>query len=97
MATLNLLRAFTTGGFAALYDSLGSLETLGACRRGYFIEGLGGAQFALPGAVERLRARGGDDGRPPLVLGVTATMGFASAGSISAPPPSVYRLAALGP
>ena len=26
------------------------------CRRGYFIEGMGGAQFALPGAVERLRA-----------------------------------------
>ena len=33
-----------------------SLETLGVCRRGYFVEGLGGAQFALPGAVERLRA-----------------------------------------
>jgi ATP-dependent Lhr-like helicase len=32
------------------------LETLGVCRRGYFIEGMGGAQFALPGAVERLRA-----------------------------------------
>ena len=31
------------------------LETLGACRRGYFLEGLGGAQFAMPGAVERLR------------------------------------------
>ena len=33
-----------------------NLETLGVCRRGYFIEGMGGAQFALPGAVERLRA-----------------------------------------
>ncbi|PZS13197.1 MAG: DEAD/DEAH box helicase, partial [Solirubrobacterales bacterium] len=32
------------------------LETLGVARRGYFVEGLGGAQFALPGAVERLRA-----------------------------------------
>ena len=32
-----------------------ALETLGACRRGYFVEGLGGAQFALGGAVERLR------------------------------------------
>ena len=31
------------------------LETLGLCRRGYFVEGLGGAQFALGGAVERLR------------------------------------------
>jgi ATP-dependent Lhr-like helicase len=45
------------GGFAMLYDSFSGLETLGICRRGYFIEGMGGAQFALPGAVERLRAR----------------------------------------
>jgi ATP-dependent Lhr-like helicase len=45
----------TTGGFAALYPALRDLETLGACRRGYFIAGLGGAQFAAPGAVERLR------------------------------------------
>jgi ATP-dependent helicase Lhr and Lhr-like helicase len=44
------------GGFALLYDSFVQLETLGVCRRGYFIEGMGGAQFALPGAVERLRA-----------------------------------------
>ena len=44
------------GGFAMLYDTLCQLETLGVCRRGYFIEGMGGAQFALPGAVERLRA-----------------------------------------
>jgi ATP-dependent helicase Lhr and Lhr-like helicase len=44
------------GGFAALYPELCKLETLGVARRGYFVEGLGGAQFALPGAVERLRA-----------------------------------------
>ncbi len=44
------------GGFAALYPALSALETLGVARRGYFVEGLGGAQFALPGAVERLRA-----------------------------------------
>ncbi len=57
-----------TGGFAALYDSLAQLETLGICRRGYFIEGLGGAQFALPGAVERLRAQRDLDQAPALVL-----------------------------
>ncbi|MGD0199066.1 MAG: DEAD/DEAH box helicase [Solirubrobacteraceae bacterium] len=56
------------GGFAALYDSLTQLETLGIARRGYFIEGLGGAQFALPGAVERLRAQRELDAAPPLVL-----------------------------
>jgi ATP-dependent helicase Lhr and Lhr-like helicase len=44
------------GGFALLYDAFSQLETLGVCRRGYFVEGMGGAQFALPGAVERLRA-----------------------------------------
>jgi ATP-dependent Lhr-like helicase len=44
------------GGFAMLYDTFANLEVLGVCRRGYFIEGMGGAQFALPGAVERLRA-----------------------------------------
>ncbi|MGA2320462.1 MAG: DEAD/DEAH box helicase [Solirubrobacteraceae bacterium] len=44
------------GGFATLYETFSNLETLGVCRRGYFIEGMGGAQFALPGAVERLRA-----------------------------------------
>jgi ATP-dependent helicase Lhr and Lhr-like helicase len=43
------------GGYGAVYAELKALETLGVCRRGYFVEGLGGAQFALPGAVERLR------------------------------------------
>jgi ATP-dependent helicase Lhr and Lhr-like helicase len=45
------------GGYAPVYRELRRLETLGVCRRGYFVEGLGGAQFALPGAVERLRER----------------------------------------
>jgi ATP-dependent Lhr-like helicase len=44
------------GGFAAAYRALSSLEETGQCRRGYFIEGLGAAQFALTGAVDRLRA-----------------------------------------
>ena len=37
------------GGFSAIYSELSQLETLGVARRGYFVEGLGGAQFALPG------------------------------------------------
>jgi ATP-dependent helicase Lhr and Lhr-like helicase len=50
------------GGYGAVYGELRALETIGSCRRGYFVEGLGGAQFALPGAVERLRElRSGDD------------------------------------
>jgi ATP-dependent Lhr-like helicase len=44
------------GGFASLYGEMSNLEMLGTARRGYFVEGLGGAQFALPGAVERLRS-----------------------------------------
>jgi ATP-dependent helicase Lhr and Lhr-like helicase len=59
------------GGFAILYDALSQLETLGTCRRGYFVEGLGGAQFALPGAVERLRSAGSGAETPPVVLAAT--------------------------
>jgi ATP-dependent Lhr-like helicase len=59
------------GGFSSLYDSLTALETIGVARRGYFIEGLGGAQFALPGAVERLRSQRDDDEAPPVVLAAT--------------------------
>ncbi len=39
-----------------MYPVLKAMEESGRCRRGYFVEGLGGAQFALPGAVDRLRA-----------------------------------------
>lgn len=45
-----------TGGFAAVYPVLRAMEEAGQCRRGYFVEGLGGAQFALTGAVDRMRA-----------------------------------------
>jgi ATP-dependent Lhr-like helicase len=54
------------GGYAPVYRELRRLEVLGACRRGYFVEGLGGAQFALPGAVERLREKPEEE--TPLVL-----------------------------
>ncbi len=46
----------TRGGFAGVYGVLKMLEERGTVRRGYFVEGLGAAQFALPGAVDRLRA-----------------------------------------
>jgi ATP-dependent Lhr-like helicase len=59
------------GGFSALYQALCDLETLGVCRRGYFVEGLGGAQFALPGAVERLRSTPAQEEAVPLVLAAT--------------------------
>jgi ATP-dependent helicase Lhr and Lhr-like helicase len=58
------------GGFAAVYPVLRAMEEAGQCRRGYFVEGLGAAQFALPGAVDRMRAmadrpKGGPGGWVP--------------------------------
>ena len=52
------------GGFTALYPVLARMEETGRARRGYFVEGLGGAQFALPGAVDRLR----EEAEPRLVI-----------------------------
>jgi ATP-dependent Lhr-like helicase len=59
------------GGFAALYGELANLETLGTARRGYFVEGLGGAQFALSAAIERLRSMRADEASGALVLAAT--------------------------
>ncbi|MFC8192729.1 DEAD/DEAH box helicase [Cellulomonas sp. NPDC057328] len=44
-----------SGRFADVYRVLSALEQSGQVRRGYFVERLGGSQFALPGAVDRLR------------------------------------------
>jgi ATP-dependent Lhr-like helicase len=44
------------GGWAALYPVLRAMEEAGRIRRGYFVEGLGAAQFSTGGAVDRLRA-----------------------------------------
>jgi ATP-dependent helicase Lhr and Lhr-like helicase len=66
-----------TGGFSAVYPVLKAAEESGRARRGYFVEALGAAQFALPGAVDRLRteARPLDtrrpDGSTALVLAAT--------------------------
>ena len=60
------------GGYGAVYQQLRALETLGTCRRGYFVEGLGGAQFALGGAVERLRELRPREGDEPEALVLAA-------------------------
>ena len=44
------------GGFAGVYPVLRAMEEAGRIRRGYFVDGLGAAQFALAGALDRLRA-----------------------------------------
>jgi ATP-dependent helicase Lhr and Lhr-like helicase len=60
------------GGFATVYPVLKVLEERGQVRRGYFVAGLGAAQFALPGAVDRLRsAREAPEAGEPLVLAAT--------------------------
>jgi ATP-dependent Lhr-like helicase len=64
-----------SGGFAAVYPVLKAAEETGRARRGYFVDGLGAAQFALPGAVDRLRAQARPDdvreAAPALVLAAT--------------------------
>ena len=67
------------GGFTAVYGVLKAMEETGAVRRGYFVAGLGAAQFAVPGAVDRLRAErqpvGGpmEHDRAPVVHVLAAT------------------------
>jgi ATP-dependent helicase Lhr and Lhr-like helicase len=60
------------GGYSAVYGELKALETLGLSRRGYFVEGLGGAQFALGGAVERLRELRPKEGEGPEAFVIAA-------------------------
>ena len=44
------------GGFAMLYKVLTAFEDAGRCQRGYFVESLGGAQFAVASTIDRLRS-----------------------------------------
>jgi ATP-dependent helicase Lhr and Lhr-like helicase len=56
------------GGFGTAYRALSALEESGQCRRGYFVEGLGAAQFALTGAVDRLRTHQREPAEPTAVV-----------------------------
>jgi ATP-dependent Lhr-like helicase len=55
------------GGFSAVYDVLKALEESGRVRRGYFIAGLGAAQFALPAAVDLLRSLRSHPDKPEIL------------------------------
>ncbi|GAA1977903.1 ATP-dependent helicase [Nocardioides panacihumi] len=63
------------GGFAGVYKVLSAFEDSGRARRGYFVEGLGAAQFGTAGAVDRLRtySRSTDDGVKPIAVALAAT------------------------
>ena len=63
-----------TGGFALIYRTLSGFEEMGRCRRGYFIEGLGAAQFATAGTIDRLRSYVAEAQHPePVALTLAAT------------------------
>ncbi len=60
------------GGFSTIYPVLRRMEETGRVRRGYFVTGLGAAQFAQPGAVDLLRAtREGPDATSAVTLAAT--------------------------
>jgi ATP-dependent Lhr-like helicase len=64
------------GGFGLMYKVLARLEEAGRCRRGYFIEHLGAAQFAVPATVDRLRSYSEDSQlakQEPVALALAAT------------------------
>jgi ATP-dependent Lhr-like helicase len=84
-----------TGGFAAVYPVLRAMEEAGQARRGYFVEGLGGAQFALPGAVDRMRVMAQAD-RPKGGPGGWVPPGAGGFGGV-VPPGSALVLAAADP
>ncbi|MEZ6061631.1 MAG: crosslink repair DNA glycosylase YcaQ family protein [Planctomycetaceae bacterium] len=76
IVTKNMLsREHIAGGFAGLYPVLKAMEEAGRVRRGYFVAGLGAAQFAAVGADDRLRSQREPDVSPepsePLVLAAT--------------------------
>lgn len=60
------------GGFSRIYPVLKAMEEAGRIRRGYFVAGLGAAQFAAPGADDRVREQAtNEDDAQPLILAAT--------------------------
>jgi ATP-dependent Lhr-like helicase len=82
-----------SGGFAGVYRVLAAAEESGRVRRGYFVEGLGAAQFATTGAVDRLRAQSRPLPDGPEPFGDAGSFGDRSRGSA----PSAVVLAASDP
>ena len=93
----------TPGGFAAVYPVLRASEESGRARRGYFVESLGAAQFATPGAVDRLRTYATDrfgpptDPRGPDPAALTGPGGSGSSGGTGAGGPASRAAVRAGP
>jgi ATP-dependent Lhr-like helicase len=77
------------GGFALAYKVLSGFEETGRARRGYFVDGLGGAQFATGATVDRLRSSSRDS--------EAAAEPGGDGNSAQVEPPMVYTLAATDP
>ncbi|MFP3713616.1 DEAD/DEAH box helicase [Puerhibacterium sp. TATVAM-FAB25] len=83
-----------TPEFRAVYRVLTELEERGAVRRGYFVEGLGGSQFAVPGAVDQVRTDAADRSR---ALEALVDDAGAGAGTTRRAEPGAVLLAATDP
>ena len=79
-----LRRSGVAGGFSAYYPLFKAMESAGKLRRGYFIAGMGGAQFGLPGAEDRLR----EEDRPEAPTVILAACDPAHAYGLALPWPS---------
>ncbi|EUA14870.1 hypothetical protein I546_0115 [Mycobacterium kansasii 732] len=86
------------GGFATLYKVLSVFEEAGRCQRGYFVESLGGAQFAVASTVDRLRSYldGIDPQRPEYRAVVLAATDPANPYGAALPWPIAERAAGPG-
>lgn len=87
------------GGFATLYKVLSAFEEAGRCQRGYFVETLGGAQFAVASTVDRLRSYldGIDPERPEYRAVVLAAADPANPYGAALPWPTTERDGASRP
>ncbi|WP_099184637.1 ATP-dependent helicase [Mycobacterium kansasii] len=87
------------GGFATLYKVLSAFEEAGRCQRGYFVESLGGAQFAVASTVDRLRSYldGIDPQRPEYRAVVLAAADPANPYGAALPWPGADREGAARP
>ena len=72
------------GGYASVYPVLRAMEESGRARRGYFVAGLGAAQFALPGAVDRLRAIRDDEPTERLLAATDPAQPYGAALAVAA-------------
>lgn len=85
------------GGFAGVYPVLKAAEESGRARRGYFVEGLGAAQFALPGAVDRMRALRTEAAEAPEPAWTSPVPGGWNHGASTRTRPRAILLAATDP